>query len=77
MQRQLLTSEGGKSVEQWGLKGSLDGGMKHVTPEGLKPLEGPSYNAQGWTIEWWRPTEKPAKVTVITNPSLNSFHVDC
>jgi hypothetical protein len=64
--------EGGKSVEQWKLKGSLDGGMKAATPEGDKPIEGRSYSARGWTIEWWRPTEEPVKVIVITNPKGKS-----
>ncbi len=65
-------SDGGKSVEQWRLKGSLDGGMKAATPEGDKPIEGSSYSTQGWTVEWWRHPEKPVKVVVITNPKGKS-----
>jgi hypothetical protein len=65
-------TEGGKSVEQWELKGSLDGGMKAATPEGDMPIEGPSYSARGWTIEWWSPAGEPVKVIVITNPKGKS-----
>jgi hypothetical protein len=64
--------EGGKSVEQWKLKGSLDGGMKAATPEGDTPIEGRSYSARGWTIEWWSPAGEPVKVIVITNPKGKS-----
>ncbi len=65
-------SEGGKNVEQWELRGSLNGGMKDITPERSKPIKGTSYNTQGWVIEWWRHPEEPVKVIVITNPKGKS-----